>query len=63
MEGASTELNFFLSSDKENFNFLLAERVFYFLFNGDCILFFLREEGIAFTTSRLPCDQIAPSKM
>lgn len=35
MEGTSTELNFFLSSDKENFNFLLAERVFYFLFRGD----------------------------
>lgn len=55
-------LIFFLSSDKENFNFLLAEKACYFLFSGVCILFFLWEGGVAFATSRLPRNQITPTK-
>lgn len=55
-------LIFFLFSDKENFNFLLAEKACCFLFSGVCILFFLWEEGVAFATSRLPRNQIRPSK-
>lgn len=42
--------------------FLMAEKAFYFLFSGVCVLFFLREEGVSFTTSRLPFSQIDPSK-
>lgn len=56
MECTTTELNFFLSSDNENFNFLLAEKVCYFLFSRVCILFFSWEEGV------LPHKQIIPNK-
>lgn len=38
-------LIFFLSLDKENFNFLLAEKACYFLFSGVCILFLMGGRG------------------
>lgn len=44
------------------FFFLLAEKACYFLFSGVCVLFFLREEEVSFTTSTLPFSQIDPSK-
>lgn len=56
-------LFFFLSLDKENFNFLLAEKACDFLFSGVCILFFLSEERVvAFATSRLSHNQTTHGK-